>query len=136
MGIVVADVVGDFCADPVGKRDSLIGIVKLDFSDDEAGVIAGENIDLPCAAIVRHKVARFFDEGVLAEMIEHVVGIGDGDGVFELGAGEAGAFAFDRDVGLLPGNAHPYGAAGLQREIALAKWGAANTLDLAPFIIA
>ena len=81
--VEIAWVVGHFANDPRRQRDLVGGIRHFDFCDEQAIIVAVENIDLPSTAGKGLLIAGLLDERPLAQKIEHLDGVGEGDGIFE-----------------------------------------------------
>lgn len=119
-GVVKFRVEGDFLADPFGEVEGLVFALEFDFGNAEAIVVAVENVDLPFHAGVVNDVAGLVDEGSGAEGEEagRVVGR---DGVLEFEASDALACAFDRERGVVAGEADADAFVGVGKEVALAE---------------
>lgn len=119
-GVVVAGVLGDLVAGPFGEVDGLVFALEFDLGDAEAFVGAVEDVDLPFHAGVVDDVAGLVDEGSGAEG-EESGGVGGRDEVLELEAGDPLARAFDREGGVVSGEADADAFVGVGKEVALAE---------------
>ena len=119
-GVVKFRVVGDFLADPFGQVEGLVFALEFDLGDVESIVVAVEDVDLPFHARVVDDVAGFVDEGPGAER-EESGGVGGWDLVLEFEARNSLARAFDREGGVIAGEADADAFPGIGKQIALAE---------------
>lgn len=101
MGIAEAEVVRDFLSEPVGSFEGFVFGLQLNFSEDEAGVLAFEDVDFPAMLAVLYPVACFGEAAALAKFIEHGGGFFDGDGIFEFAATKTSGRTFDGEKCLI-----------------------------------
>lgn len=73
---------GDFLADPRWQLDRLILVAELHLGDQQATILAREDIDFPGQVADRHVVSDLLNDRALAQF-EQLFGIGDGNIVFE-----------------------------------------------------
>ena len=130
--IEIARIRGDFAPGPCRQRDVLLRIVDLHFSHDQAVVGAEKFIDLPEQAGVFDFVSNLLDERLCAQMIEHVIGVGERNRVLELGAlrrpVDDPRAGFHSEPRMLTGGAHAHRAHAVADEISLANASAAAHL--------
>src|SRR5215471_9015113 len=70
--VVVLRLPGDLRANPGRQFDVLMLVAQLDFGDDQAEVVAGENVDFPGEVAARNDVAHLIDDGALAELYQRL----------------------------------------------------------------
>ncbi len=131
VGVVVARVIRDLCADPVGQVDGLVGIIEFDLSHDQSTVDSMELIDLPPQSAEFDHMASLFDNGLFTQL-EHLLRIGKRDGVFEFATGGADGQTLDGDPGPLTHRANSHGSFLHRREVALPEHLA--TAESAPLV--
>ena len=88
-GITESGLVGDFASEPRRNRELAVGGIKLDLGYDQSLVPPGELVDFPGESAERHIPAAFEDNGLGAEAGEERDRVRYGDGILELGAGDA-----------------------------------------------
>lgn len=77
----------------------MIDAFQLNFGQDQTLGLAGEDVDLPGQARVRHTVPDLFDQRTEAKGFEHLLGIVDRYLIFELWPRNAGPLALYRHIG-------------------------------------
>ena len=83
VAVVVELVARDLFADPGRQLDRLALVAQLDLGDDEAGIVAGEHVDLPGEVAARQAIARLLDDRALAQGHQRL-GLEDGDRILQL----------------------------------------------------
>lgn len=139
LGIVVAAVAGDFLAEPIGADERFIGSTELNFSNDEAFVLAVELVDLEGVAVGhRDKPTDFVDGAGFAQTHEGERLV-DADFFLELVAREAVVRrgTFDGEVGVVAvfagAHSNTYRASTLRADVALhdARMACRSLLEIA-----
>ena len=97
---------GDFDAQPIGTLEVFVFILKLDFGNDQSGVVTGEFIDFPKMGADPHQMPDFFNAS-FAGKAHQLFGIGQGNRVLEFEAAGTGLPRFDIEVGGFPADPDP-----------------------------
>src|SRR5262249_39390859 len=96
--VVVLRLAGDLGADPIWQLDVLMLVPHLDLGNDQAGVLAGEHVDLPVEIAPGHDVTLLLDDRSLAQRQQRL-GFQDRDWIFKLEPAQIDRTGFDRKRG-------------------------------------
>lgn len=119
-GVVVAGVVGYFCAYEGGKGIGGVGGGKLDFGYCEACQAACKFVDFPCVVVEWDVVACFFYCVIrYVAAVNHLAGVGYRDFVFPFSAAAAFVSAFYCQECTGVNDTQPYGRVGGCRQVCL-----------------
>ena len=119
-GVEVTGVGGHFFTEPSRLGEDLGIVVQFELGHGEPGIGPAEFVDLPPVAVALDQMAGLFDKAASAEG-QHVVRLTGRDFVFELGAPDPLAPAFDREPSALAVGADAHRVAAVDGEVALAQ---------------
>jgi len=100
-GVAESGFVGDFASEPRRNGELTVGRIELDFRDNQSLIFPGEFVDLPGEIAERNIPAALDDDGLGTKTGKESNGVRDRDGILELGAGNAGNRALDREACLV-----------------------------------
>ena len=104
-------------------------MVQFQFGDDQALVVAVEDIHFPGVALVGNQVAGFVDDAFAAQFVEHGAGVPWRDRVFEFAAAGAVGFPLDGEPGAAALEPHPHRGPFVVAEIALGQTLAVEAIE-------
>jgi hypothetical protein len=106
LGVAIALVRRDLLTNPIGQRNRLAKVLKLNFGHNKTGILPGEFIHLPQNPFVEDLVTGLLDQRTAAEF-EYLLGLFDGYLILELGPHNSLARTFDRQKGTGTGSSYP-----------------------------
>src|ERR1019366_848908 len=119
VGVEIPWVRRHFLANPRWELQALVRGRKFNFRDDQPGVGAIKFVDLPHPPAERNTIATLVDQGLKAEVVKHLFGIGRRYRVLEFGTFDTDRDALDGEVRTVAGRAYPHDASGVGRQITL-----------------